>query len=196
MKPPGYRASGAFLLYWRIDQAPGRYHPWNARRKSTAGILMAVAIATRALTALTLDTGSGFDVPADSTGLDSISILVDSIIADAITYLGTPYVYGGTGPDGFDCSGLICRVFADNGLDLPRTVTAMESMGVTVEREDLLPGDLLIFESPKHVGLYLGDGLFIHSSSYQGRGVVVTELSQANYARRYSSARRMICPAP
>ncbi|NLH79067.1 MAG: C40 family peptidase [Acidobacteria bacterium] len=157
---------------------------------------MAVAIATSALTALTLDPGSGFNSTADSNGVDSVSILLDSIVSDAMSYLGTPYVYGGTGPDGFDCSGLICRVFADNGLELPRTVTAMESMGVTVAREELRPGDLLIFESPKHVGMYLGDGLFIHSSSYQDRGVVVTDLSQANYARRYSSARRMICPAP
>lgn len=148
----------------------------------------------RVLLTLTLDPGSGFGTPPVSAdgAADSVSMLVDSIIADAMSYIGTPYVYGGTGPSGFDCSGLICRVFSDNGLELPRTVTAMESMGVTVEREDLLPGDLLIFESPKHVGMYLGDGLFIHSSSYQDRGVVVTELAQANYARRYSSARRMI----
>lgn len=156
-------------------------------------------IALRSVIALTLDPDSGLDGTADPEAADSISAfadstaaLADSIIADALSYVGTPYIYGGTGPGGFDCSGLICRVFADNGLDLPRTVTAMETMGVTVAREDLLPGDLLIFDSPKHVGMYLGDGFFIHSSSYQDRGVVVTELAQANYARRYSSARRMI----
>ncbi len=162
-------------------------------------MLIAVMIALRTIVAMTLDTDSGLDgsgdpAIADSTSAfaDSTAALADSIIADAMSYVGTPYVYGGTGSGGFDCSGLICRVFADNGLDLPRTVTAMESMGVTVDREDLLPGDLLIFDSPKHVGMYLGDGLFIHSSSYQDRGVVITELAQANYTRRYSSARRMI----
>ncbi len=120
------------------------------------------------------------------------SALADSIVEDALSYLGTPYVYGGTGPEGFDCSGLICRVFEDNGIHLPRTVTGMETMGVQVSLEDLVPGDLLIFESPKHVGMYIGEGRFIHSSSYQDRGVVITELSQASYTRRYSSARRMI----
>lgn len=171
------------------------YTVWRARRKSTSGILMTVAIMAGALTALTLDPGSGFNTTSDSAGGDSVAILVDSIISDAMSCVGTPYVYGGVGPDGFDCSGFICRVFADNGIELPRTVTAMEAMGVSVAREELLPGDLLIFEAPKHVGMYLGDGRFIHSSSYQGVGVVVTELSQANYARRYSSARRIIRPA-
>ncbi|MDM7993602.1 MAG: C40 family peptidase [Candidatus Fermentibacter sp.] len=155
-------------------------------------MLVAALIALRTIVAMTLDPDSGLDGPAAAAPADSAAVLVDSLIADAMSYVGTPYVYGGTGPDGFDCSGLICRVFSENGIELPRTVTAMESMGVTVARDSLLPGDLLIFESPKHVGMYLGDGLFIHSSSYQDRGVVVTELAQANYARRYSSARRMV----
>lgn len=178
-----------------VRSSPGGCIALRERRKSTSGILMTVAIMTRSLTALTLDPGSGFNTTSDSAGGDSVSILVDSIISDAMSCLGTPYVYGGVGPDGFDCSGFICRVFAENGIELPRTVTAMEAMGVSVAREELLPGDLLIFEAPKHVGMYLGGGRFIHSSSYQDVGVVVTELSQANYARRYSSARRVICPA-
>ena len=118
--------------------------------------------------------------------------LVDSIIGDAMSYLGVPYVYGGTGASGFDCSGLAYRVFGDNGISLPRTVTGMESIGEAVDREDLVPGDLLIFHDPSHVGLYIGDGEFIHCSSYLDRGVVITELSQSNYDRRYHSARRVL----
>ena len=117
---------------------------------------------------------------------------VDSILEDALSYLGTPYVYGGTDSCGFDCSGLAYRVFADNGIPLPRTVSGMESVGEPVDAENLEPGDLLIFYSPKHVGIYLGEGEFIHCSSWQDRGVVVTSLEQANYARRYSSARRVL----
>jgi hypothetical protein len=128
----------------------------------------------------------GIEVPCED------SVLVTSIVADAMSFLGAPYVYGGTGPSGFDCSGLIYRVFTDNGLSLPRTVSGIETVGVEVAREDLRPGDLLIFESPKHIGLFIGNGKFIHSSSYQDRGVVVTSLEQANYSRRYSSARRVI----
>lgn len=154
-------------------------------------------IALTAVLALTLDPDSGIGDAAGVSHADSVcSALADSIVEDALSYLGTPYVYGGTGPGGFDCSGLICRVFEDNGIHLPRTVTGMEAMGVQVSIEDLAPGDLLIFESPKHVGMYIGEGRFIHSSSYQGRGVVITELSQANYTRRYSSARRMIGVTP
>jgi len=118
--------------------------------------------------------------------------LADSIIADAISYLGAPYVYGSTGPESFDCSGLSYRVFADNGIAIPRTVSALETIGEHVDRDDLVPGDLIIFHNPSHVGLYIGEGEFIHCSSYLDRGVVITELSQSNYNRRYYSARRVL----
>jgi cell wall-associated NlpC family hydrolase len=130
----------------------------------------------------------------DSTGAWTVCPLADSLVSDALSYLGTPYVYGGTGPSGFDCSGLVCRVFADNGITLPRTVSAIEALGEPVDRSELLPGDLLIFENPKHIGIYIGEDRFIHSSSYLDRGVVVTELCQPNYQRRYSAAVRVLHP--
>jgi len=116
----------------------------------------------------------------------------DAIIAQAISYLGVPYVYGGIDENGFDCSGLAYRVFNDNGISLPRTVTAMGELGVFVSRDSLQPGDLLIFHNPTHTGIYIGDGEFIHCSSWQDRGVVITEITQSNYARRYYSARRIL----
>lgn len=135
--------------------------------------------------------GAGDPTPeADLAAADSL--LVESILAEALSFLGTPYVYGGTGPDGFDCSGLVYRVFGDNGVELPRTAGGMETVGVAVAVEELQPGDLLLFDAPKHVGIYLGDGSFIHSSSWQGRGVVVTPLDQENYVRRYACARRVL----
>jgi len=128
---------------------------------------------------------------SDCLSEDSIP-LVDRILADAISYLGAPYVWGGSDASGFDCSGLAWRVFTDNGVPLPRTVSAMEEVGIAVDRDELLPGDLLIFDNPVHTGIYLGDGEFIHCSSYQDRGVVITPLSNSNYSRRYSSARRVL----
>jgi len=122
--------------------------------------------------------------------------LADSILEDAVSYLGTPYVWGGTDSRGFDCSGLAYRVFNDNGVPLPRTVGAIEDMGVPVDRDDLRPGDVLIFDSPRHTGIYMGSGEFIHCSSWQDRGVVITPLSQSNYARRYSSAVRILGTGP
>ena len=120
------------------------------------------------------------------------SSLVDRILSDAVSYLGTPYVYGGTDSAGFDCSGLAWKVFNDNGVTLPRTVSDMETVGIAVDREDLQPGDLLVFSNPKHTGIYLGDGEFIHCSSYLDRGVVITPLNHSNYSRRYTSARRVL----
>jgi len=122
---------------------------------------------------------------------DSLT-LVESIIAQAESYLGVPYVYGGTSESGFDCSGLAYRVFNDNGIDLPRTVTAIGEYGTPVSKDSLLPGDLLIFHNPTHTGIYIGEGKFIHSSSYMNLGVIITELTQTNYARRYHSAVRIV----
>lgn len=128
--------------------------------------------------------------PEDSCAVDTSR--VEAILEEALSFLGTPYVYGGTGPDGFDCSGLVYRVFGDHGVVLPRTAGGMETMGAAVERDELEPGDLLIFDDPKHVGIYLGDGSFIHSSSWEDRGVVITPLDQENYVRRYLCARRVL----
>jgi len=129
------------------------------------------------------------DTPCPDEGY---SVIVENILRDAVSYLGVPYVYGGTDSNGFDCSGLAWRVFNDNGIPLPRIVSAVETLGVAVDREELQPGDLLIFNNPKHTGIYLGDGEFIHCSSYLDRGVVITPLSHSNYSRRYSSARRVL----
>lgn len=123
---------------------------------------------------------------------EASSTLVDSILAYAVSFLGVPYVWGGIDSTGFDCSGLPYRVFNDYGIPLPRTVSGMELMGVAVERDDLQPGDLLIFDNPRHMGIYLGDGDFIHCSSYQDRGVVITPITHSNYARRYSSTIRVL----
>lgn len=134
-----------------------------------------------------------FGQEADSleTQTDSVSV-VDAILDQAVSYLGVPYVWGGIDENGFDCSGLAYRVFNDNGIELPRTVTAIGDLGVEVSRDSLLPGDLLIFHNPTHTGIYMGDGNFIHCSSWQDRGVVITEITQSNYARRYHSAVRII----
>ncbi len=123
---------------------------------------------------------------ADSGGV------VELILEQAVSYMGVPYVWGGTDENGFDCSGLTYRVFNDNGIELPRTVSAIEAIGIAVSRDSLLPGDILVFHNPTHTGIYMGDGNFIHCSSWQDRGVVITEITQSNYARRYHSAVRVI----
>jgi len=129
-------------------------------------------------------------VLAAATASDSLPRvnLADAIVSDALSHVGTPYVWGGTDSSGFDCSGLVYRVFGDNGVTLPRTAGAMASAGTEVPRDSLLPGDLLIFQNPGHVGIYIGNGNFVHSSSYRNVGVTVTPIDQSNYVRRFVSA--------
>ncbi len=129
----------------------------------------------------------------ETAGSDSLSV-TESIIEQAVSYLGVPYVWGGTDENGFDCSGLTYRVFNDNGIPLPRTVTAIEEMGEYVERDSMVPGDIMIFHNPTHTGIYMGDGEFIHCSSWQDRGVVITSIDQPNYLRRYYASVRVIQP--
>lgn len=128
--------------------------------------------------------------------------LADSVIATATEVMGRPYEYGGTGSDGggFDCSGLIQYAYARHGITLPRRSTdqAREGAPVKASLTALAPGDLLTFSNRggpvTHVGLYIGEGRFIHSASH---GVQVSTLSGDDpYGRwwyvRWVGARRLV----
>ena len=115
------------------------------------------------------------------------------MIDSAHKYLGTPYAMGGTGNGSFDCSGFTMRMFQMYGVSLPRTADIQYGAGVKVPFGEEMPGDLVFFETylpgPSHVGIYIGDGKFIHASS--SKGVTVSRLSQPYYAARYLGARRV-----
>ncbi len=117
------------------------------------------------------------------------------IVTEAKKYLGVRYVYGGTSPSGFDCSGFVYYVYRMCGYSIARTATAQNSMGSYVSRSDLAPGDILIFYNSAvtaigHAGIYIGNGQFIHASSGNGR-VLISSLSESYYNTRYYSARRV-----
>jgi cell wall-associated NlpC family hydrolase len=105
------------------------------------------------------------------------------IVLDALKYRGVKYVYGGTTPSGFDCSGFVQYIYKKFGVSLPRTVKKMEDCGVWVERKKLIAGDLVIFHNPRHVGIYSSRGKFIHASS--SRGVVSDILDKEYYRKRF-----------
>jgi len=117
----------------------------------------------------------------------SASISSNAIVAYSSNFLGTPYRWGANGPNAFDCSGFTSYVFRHFGISLPRTASGQQSVGVAVSRSELKPGDLVFFGSPAHhVGIYVGDGCYIHSPR-TGDVVKVSPLDRTDY----SGARRV-----
>ena len=119
----------------------------------------------------------------------SSSGLGEEICNYARQYVGCKYVYGGTSPSGFDCSGFTQYVFKHFGININRTASAQASNGYYVPKSELQAGDLLIFSG--HAGLYLGDGTFIHAANSR-KGVIITSLDESYYVKNYVTARRVI----
>ncbi|MFV8826369.1 peptidoglycan-binding protein [Alkalihalobacterium sp. APHAB7] len=116
---------------------------------------------------------------------------VMNVIADAAGLVGTPYVWGGTTPKGFDCSGFVQYVFKNQGVNIPRTVAQQWAAGTSVSKPSV--GDLVFFETissgPSHNGIYIGNNQFIHSGS--STGVIVASLNNSYWAPRYLGAKRV-----
>ncbi|NLK38461.1 MAG: SH3 domain-containing protein [Epulopiscium sp.] len=122
----------------------------------------------------------------------------EQVVAYASQFLGTPYVWGGTDlRNGVDCSGFVYAVMKNFGVSLNRSSSAMASNGVAVNKSDLVAGDLVFFDSEgnggiSHVGIYVGGGQYIHSSSGKTKGVIYSNLNDAYSARTYVTARRVL----
>ncbi len=119
------------------------------------------------------------------------------IVDYAMTFLGVNYVYGGTSPSGFDCSGLVYYCYRHFGYSINRTATAQSYNGVVVYSSDLQPGDLVFFSKTAggsaigHIGIYIGNGQFIHAP-HTGDVVKISSLSQTYYKTHYWGARRIV----
>ena len=133
------------------------------------------------------------ETPADNP---AATVSGSEIVSLAQQYLGVPYVYGGSSPSGFDCSGFTMYIFAQVGVKLPHGATSQLSYGASVSRSELQPGDLVFFQDygavASHVGIYIGGDQFIHASSSSGnsRCVTVSSLAESYYANHYYTARR------
>jgi hypothetical protein len=122
--------------------------------------------------------------------------VIDDLLAFAKSYLGYPYVYGGNGPNSFDCSGFVLYCYKHFGYSFSRRASQQYNDGVKVSRKNLKPGDLVFFSGSganyiTHVGLYLGNGEFIHAAN-PSRGVVLDTLQSGYYDRYYYGACRII----
>ena len=111
------------------------------------------------------------------------------VVGIAMQYLGTPYVWGGASPAGFDCSGFVMYVFAQIGVSLPHNAAAQYGYGMPVSRDQLQPGDLVFFNGLGHDGIYIGGGQFIHSP-HTGDVVKISSIS-GWYASTWVGARRL-----
>ncbi len=125
--------------------------------------------------------------------LTDITGLRAAIVETAKRYLGVPYEWGGTNDSGFDCSGLTMAVYRLNGLDLPRVSYEQFKEGTYVSKEELRPGDLVFFDTRRlgrvsHVGIYIGNDMFIHAPR-TGQKVKVESLSLDYFVRSYRGAR-------
>jgi cell wall-associated NlpC family hydrolase len=115
------------------------------------------------------------------------------IIDQASKLIGTPYKFGGKEPHtGMDCSGLVAHVYQSVGITLPRNAAEIGKIGKEISREALQPGDLVFFKTRQHrlshVGIYIGDGHFLHAPS-EGATVKTTRLDNPYFAKRFTMAR-------
>lgn len=135
--------------------------------------------------------------PETASSLGSYGSAAQELINQGMEYLGIRYRFGGNSPEtGLDCSGLVQNVFRNAlGLDLPRAARDMARVGDKVGMKDLKPGDLVFFNTMRkafsHVGIYMGDGRFLHAPSSGGE-VRIDEMSQSYWAKRFNGARRMV----
>lgn len=120
------------------------------------------------------------------------------IAAYALQFVGYPYVYGGSSPSGFDCSGFTSYVYRQFGYSLNRSAASQLSNGTPVSMSELQPGDLVLFKksgtgskAASHVGIYIGNNQFVHAST-STVGVIVSSLSEAYYTSGFVGGRRIV----
>ena len=133
-------------------------------------------------------------------GFEITAAMRDSIVRVARAQVGKRYRFGGTSPDrGFDCSGLVRYVVGQLHLPVPRLAAQQARVGDPIDRDALRPGDLLSFggrDTVSHIGIYIGDGKFVHASSVAGR-VIVSRLDRkgSRLIKPMRGARRLLALA-
>ncbi len=130
-------------------------------------------------------------------------MLINSIEANAKSFLGTKYVWGATGPTKFDCSGFTQWVYRDVGINIPRVSRDQARVGNYISYNNLRRGDMVFFDTKKHkkgivthVGIYLGNGNFIHASSAAKKVVVYNFNDKPYYKERFLWGRRVVQDSP
>jgi lipoprotein Spr/probable lipoprotein NlpC len=157
-------------------------------------LLLAIMLASCANFQSVESTHSGVRVADTSRPTSSNSEVSSKLKQVYQTYKGSPYKYGGTDRNGFDCSGFIGVAYQDAfELSLPRTTTKLASSGKPIRRDQLKAGDIIIFKTSVkqlHAGIYTGNDRFIHAST--SKGVIESSLANDYWRQRYVKARRYL----
>lgn len=160
-------------------------------------LILLIALALPPLPALADDAGNppDFSQPVPQAAADVLGQAQEFALR-ALSFIGVRYKWGGTSPDtGFDCSGLIRYVYAQvTGHLLPYNAQDLSHLGISIDRSELQPGDLVFFNTLRkpfsHVGIYLGESRFVHAPS-RGGAVEIVDMGQRYWKNRYNGARRL-----
>jgi cell wall-associated NlpC family hydrolase len=191
---------GSNICYIRSDYLELTEFPYenqdspNSPKFFRLGKSTGVAPSAAALNGTSGNTSSG-NTSTGNTGSSATTASGQAIVNKAKQYLGTPYVYGGASPSGFDCSGFVYYVLKSLGYSPYRTPADQYNQGTYVSKGNLQPGDIVFFHGTyasgiSHVGIYAGNGQFIHAPN--SRSVVsYSDLSTGYWANHYYGAKRM-----
>jgi len=161
------------------------------RRLSTHLVVLVLALALPAGAAAATDRSDDGGKPAPPRPAEVLSppTTGEKAVDIAGRYLGTPYVWAGSTPSGFDCSGFVVYVYGRLGISLPHSSSMLWGVGRPVARNDLQAGDIVFFNGESHVGIYIGGGRFIHSP-HTGDVVRISSFREAWYGSTFDAARR------
>lgn len=188
---------GSHVCYVRSDYLDLTEKPYENKSSSKSpkfyrgGKSLGTEPSAAALNGSSSTTASG---NSSSSNITSSKVTGDQIVALAKKNLGVPYKWGGTTPAGFDCSGFVYYVLNSLGIKASRTLTSMYTQGTEVSKSNLKPGDVVFFKNTyksglSHVGIYVGNGQFIHSP-HSGKTVCYSDLYSDYYTSHYYGAVR------
>ena len=191
---------GQNICYIRSDYLDLTEAPYENKASSKSPLFFrggnstGVTPSADALNGTTGSSNSSGSSSSGTTPSGSTSVTGAKIVETAKKYLGVPYVWGGASPSGFDCSGFVYYVTRSLGFNTSRTLASMYKQGTPVEKSDLQPGDIVFFKNTyksgiSHVGIYVGDGKFIHSP-HTGSVVSYADLNSTYYINHYYGACR------
>ena len=161
----------------------------RSARGAALALITGAGIALTPLNAAANATAPAAPAPVAAAPVAAPTQAAQVAVETALAQQGDSYVWGATGPNAFDCSGLTTFAYQAAGVALPRTSREQATAGVHVDRASLQPGDLIFFYSPVgHVGMYIGNGQMVHSSTY-GQPVAVAPVDSV---WGYNTARRMV----